>query len=73
MGKRDLKCSGKMKKNEMIKNIMKRQGFFALFCFWENVLFTSYVACYVTEKFSEMLYKIDVLKNYVIFKGKHLC
>ena len=75
-------------KNEIIKN-MKRQVFFIylsfriafLVCFWENVRFTSYMACYYcvvrvgkhSNSRSQMFYKIDALKNLAIFTGKHLC
>ena len=68
---------------------MKRQVFFIylsfriafLVCFWENVWFTSYVACYYwsflvgkhSKSGSQMFYKIDALENLAIFKGKHLC
>ena len=54
-----------------------------LFCFWENVWFTSYVACYYccscrkafkhSNKRSQMFYKTDALKSLAIFTGKHLC
>ena len=68
---------------------MKRQVFLIhlsfriafLFRVWENVLFTSYVACYYSvicscrkafkQPFTDV-YKIDVLKNLAIFTGKHL-
>ena len=75
-------------KNESIKN-MKRQVFFIYlsfrvafsFCFWENVLFTSSVACYYcvvpvgkhSNDRSQRFYKIDAFKNLAIFTGKHLC
>ena len=75
-------------KNEIIKN-MKRQVFFIylsfriafLFCFWENVLFTSYVLATTvlfvpvgkcSNNRSQMFCKIDALKNLAIFTGKHL-
>ena len=74
-------------KNESIKN-MKRQVFFIYlsfrvafsFCFWENVLFTSSVACYYcvvpvgkhSNDRSQRFYKIDAFKNLAIFTGKHL-
>ena len=73
-------------KNENIKN-MKRQVFFIylsfrivfLVCLWENVWFTSYVACYYCvvpvgkhpNSRSQMFY--DALQNLAIFTGKHLC
>ena len=73
-------------KNEIIKN-MKRQVFFIylsfriafLVCFWENVWFASYVACYYcvvpagkhSNSRSQMFY--DALQNLAIFTGKHLC
>ena len=75
-------------KNEIIKN-MKRQVFFIylsfriafLVCFWENVSFTSHVACYYcvapvrkhSNSRSQKFYKINALKNLAIFTGKHLC
>ena len=82
-------CAVEKEKNEIIKN-MKRQVFFIylsfriafLFCFWENVLFTSYVLATTvlfvpvgkrSNSRSQMFYKIDPLKNLAIFTGKHLC
>ena len=71
------------------KNEIKRQVFFIylsfriafLVCFWENVWFTSYVACYYcvvpvgkhSNSRSQKFYKINALKNLAIFTGKHLC
>ena len=68
---------------------MKRQVFFIylsfriafLVCFWENALFTSYMACYYgvvrvgkhSNSRSLTFYKTDALKNLAIFTGKHLC
>ena len=52
-----------------------------LFCFWENVLFTSYVLATTvlfvpvgkrSNSRSQMFCKIDALKNLAIFTGKHL-
>ena len=53
----------------------------AVFCFWENVLFTSFVLA-ITVLFvpigkrsnsrSQKFWKIDALKNLVIFTRKHL-
>ena len=81
-------CAVEKEKGEIIKN-MKRQVFFIylsfriafLVCFWENVWFTSYVACYYcvvplgkhSNSRSQMFYKIDALKNLAIFTGKYLC
>ena len=81
-------CAVEKEKNEIIKN-MKRQVFFIylsfriafLVCFWENVWFTSYVACYYcvvpvgkhSNSRSQKFYKINALKNLAIFTGKHLC
>ena len=81
-------CAGEKEKNQVIKN-MKRQIFFIylsfritfLVCFWENVWFASYVACYYSfvpvgkhsNSRSQMFYKIDALKNLAIFTRKHLC
>ena len=75
-------------KNEIIEN-KKRQVFFIylsfriafLVYFWENVRFTSYMACYYcvvwvgkhSNSRSQTFYKIDALKNLAIFTGKHLC
>ena len=76
------------RENQIIKN-MKRQVFFIylsfridfLFCFWENVLFTSYVLATTvlfvpvgkrSNSRSQMFCKIDALKNLAIFTGKHL-
>ena len=75
-------------KNEIIKN-MKRQVFFIylsfriafLVCFWENVWFTSHVACCYcvvpvrkhSNSRSQKFCKINALKNLAIFTGKHLC
>ena len=51
------------------------------FCFWENVLFTSYVVTATvlfvpvvkrSNSRSQMFCKIDALKNLAIFTGKHL-
>ena len=50
-----------------------------LVCFWENVWFASYVACYYcvvpvgkhSNSRSQMFY--DALQNLAIFTGKHLC
>ena len=66
---------------------MKRQVFFIYLsfrivffvCFWENVWFASYVACYYCvvpvgkhwNSRSRMFH--DALKNLAIFTGKHLC
>ena len=74
---------------EKEKNEIKRQVFFIylsfriafLVCFWENVWFTSYVACYYcvvpvgkhSNSRSQKFYKINALKNLAIFTGKHLC
>ena len=82
--KRRLICSEEIEKNEMNKSIKKRQVFFSprwfiewlfLFCFWENIFFTSYVACCVIcscrKAFKQPF--TDVLKNFAIFTGKHLC
>ena len=52
-----------------------------LVCFWENVWFTSYMACYYcvvpvgkySNSRSQKLYKINPLKNLAIFTGKRLC
>ena len=68
---------------------MKREVFFIYlsfrvafsFCFWENVLFTSHVACYYcvvpvgkhSNDRSQRFYKIDALKNLAMFTRKHLC
>ena len=81
-------CAVEKEKNEIIKK-MKRQVFFIylsfriafLVCFWENVWFISYVACYYSvacvgkhsNSRSQMFYKIDSLKNLAIFTGKHWC
>ena len=81
-------CAVEKEKSEIIKN-MKRQVFFIylsfriafLVCFWENVWFTSYVACYYcvvpvgkhSNSRSQKFYKINALKNLAIFTGKHLC
>ena len=52
-----------------------------LFCFWENALFTSYVLATTvlfvpvgkrSNSRSQMVCKIDALKNLAIFTGKHL-
>ena len=52
-----------------------------LFCFWGNVLFTSYVLATTvlfvpvgkrSNSRSQMFCKIDALKNLAIFTGKHL-
>ena len=64
-------------KDEIIK-YMKKQAFFIylsfgmtfLFCFWENILITFYVARYMlfapvrkrSNSRSQMFYKIDLLK-----------
>ena len=63
-------------KSKSIKNI-KTQVFFiylsfrmVFFCFWENILFNSYVACYMlfvpvrkrSNSRSQMFYKTDLLK-----------
>ena len=79
-------CAVEKEKNEIIKSI-KRQVFFIylsfriafLVCFWENVWFASYVACYYcvvpvgkhSNSRSQMFY--DALQNLAIFTGKHLC
>ena len=80
-------CAVEKEKNETIKN-MKRQVFSSmsfriafLVCFWENVQFISYMACYYcvvrvgkhSNSHSQMFYKIDALKNLAIFTRKHLC
>ena len=74
---------------EKEKNEIKRQVFFIylsfriafLVCFWENVWFTSYVACYYCvvpagkhlNSRSQKFYKINAFKNLAIFTGKHFC
>ena len=50
---------------------------FVLFCFWENVFFNSYIACYVIcscrktfkQPFTDVL-QIGVPKSFIIFTGK---
>ena len=51
----------------------------SFFCFWENVLFNSDVACYATcsckktfKQPSQMFSETDPLKNFAIFTGKNL-
>ena len=83
-------CAVEEEKNKIIKN-MKKQVFFIylsfriafLFCFWENVWFYYYVACYYcfgplgkhSNSRSQMFYKIDALKidALAMFTGKDLC
>ena len=50
------------------------------FWFWENVFFTSYVACYViyhvvkhSNSSSQMFFEKGVLKYFAIYAGKQLC
>ena len=80
-------CSGEREKRNYQEH--RKASFFIylsfriafLVCFWENVRFTSYMACYYcvvrvgkrSNSRSQMFYKIDALKNLAIFTGKHLC
>ena len=77
-------CSGKREKRNHQEH--EKASFFSstwvfLYCFWEYVWFTSYVACYFcvvpvgkhSNGRSKMFYKIDALKNLAIFTGKNLC
>ena len=83
-GKRRVMCSGKREKRNYQEH--QKASFFHLsefiiaflVCFWENVWFASYVACYYcvfpVEKHSnsrsQMFY--DALQNLARFIGKHL-
>ena len=80
-------CSGEREKRNYQEH--RKASFFIylsfriafLVCFWENVWFTSYVACYYcvvpvgkhSNSRSQKFYKINALKNLAIFTGKHLC
>ena len=76
-------CSGEREKRNYQEH--RKASFFIylsfriafLVCFWENVWFTSYVACYYcvlpvgkhSNSRLQKFYKINVLKNLAIFTG----